>query len=128
MDDAQLNKAVAEICDDEQFNVNGLEDTGKCIAYIGWYWRDVDFGCSYGITLGICGEVGQREALSGANMGWVGFMENNKWGYAQFQVKDKRQRRLRQMVEQAVTAPSDKKLQALFDYMQTLRPEQVNSS
>jgi hypothetical protein len=40
---------------------------GKRVPYIGWFWRSVDFanGVYY---IGNCGE-------------FVGFMENNKWGY-----------------------------------------------
>jgi hypothetical protein len=42
---------------------------GKRVPYIGWYWRNVDFATGKYIPIGDCGE-------------FIGFMENNKWGYA----------------------------------------------
>lgn len=56
----RLNDFVARYADN---------DEGKFIPYIGWYWRDVSFVEGY-ITIGNCGE-------------FIGFIENNKWGYAQ---------------------------------------------
>ena len=54
---------------------------------------------------------------------WVGFMENNKWGYDEFRVKGEHQEHIRYLVEVAVTAPSNENFQELFDYMQTLKPK-----
>ena len=120
MNSKQLNKAIEKLEDNEQFIVRGLENTGKCIPYIGWYWRNVDFDSEYGITLGIIPVI--RSWFDSNDHEWIGFMENNKWGYDSFRVKGEQQQKLRQMVEQAVIKPSNAKLQTLFDYMQSLKP------
>ncbi len=50
---------------------NADSGPSKSVPYIGWYWREVDFTRPF--TLGHCGE-------------FVGFMENNKWGYPEWTV------------------------------------------
>lgn len=42
---------------------------GKRVPYIGWFWREVDFANGV-YVIGACSE-------------YIGFMENNKWGYPQ---------------------------------------------
>ena len=51
-------------------------DTGKVIRYIGWFWRQVDFTQPF--TLGRCTDPGHDP--------FIGFMENNKWGYDEWTV------------------------------------------
>ena len=63
----ELNDGIRTFCDDGP-NVPGLSQHGKCVAYIGWYWRDVAFDDT-GYRFGV---------IPGA---FAGFMENNKWGY-----------------------------------------------
>lgn len=66
----KLNRFVSRYADyDEDEHGSPRED--KRIPYIGWFWRDVDFARpdTY-IPIGNCGE-------------FIGFMENNKWGYPQ---------------------------------------------
>lgn len=41
----------------------------KRIPYIGWYWRDTDF-------------VNKKISIGNAQ-GYIGVMENNKWGYGE---------------------------------------------
>lgn len=43
-------------------------NTGKRIPYIGWFWRDADF-------------VGKQISIGRTGNGYIGVMENNKWGY-----------------------------------------------
>ena len=89
MNSEELNKAIADICDDASiaFEIAG---TGKRLPYIGWFWRRVNFDQetynfgviphgtpSHTIT---CGDtVEERGPYSTAPL--VGFMENNKWDY-----------------------------------------------
>ncbi len=101
----ELNRAIAELCNDEQYKVRGLEDTGKCIPYIGWYWRYVDFD-DYPYMFGIIpGE-------------FKGFMENNKWGYDYAIPTEEQSRHIRALLEKAVQNPSNETLQAVFDAIQ----------
>jgi len=65
----QLNRFIVEY---DEFGDGEVDPHGhsKRVPYIGWYWRDVDFVTGEYIPIGDCGE-------------FIGFMENNKWGYAQ---------------------------------------------
>jgi hypothetical protein len=66
----ELNDAIREVCDRDDLQIEG----GKCIPYIGWYWREVDFDAEtarFGVI--------PPEEEGGAP--FVGFMENNKWDY-----------------------------------------------
>lgn len=76
MNSEQLNKKIREICDKDELSIEG----GKCIPYIGWFWRDVDFDAetySFGIIPTGTGDYFN----SPSEAPYVGFMENNKWGY-----------------------------------------------
>ena len=44
-------------------------DEGKAIPYLGWYWRDTDF-------------ARKSIPIGRSERGYIGVMENNKWGYA----------------------------------------------
>ena len=106
----KLNEILAELADaDDLYNVKGLEGTDRCIPYIGWFWRDVNFDADR-CTLGDCGQ-------------FVGFMEKNKWGYDQFVIEGERWARVKQLLVVAAANPSDETLQAVFDFMQSLRPD-----
>ena len=107
MNSAELNKRIADLCDNEAYVVRGLEGTGKCIPYIGWYWRTVDFDRETD-SLGDCGD-------------FVGFMERNKWGYSYVAVDKARWAQLKSLLEAVVLEPSSASLQAVFDFMQGLR-------
>jgi len=125
MKSGKINAAIRRIEDTmakkDKWAIKGLEETGKCIPYIGWYWRDVDWDASC-ITLGILPPCDNPLESTG---GFIGFMENNKWGYEQFLITDEAKDGLRKMVEDTLIGQSNKKFQALFDYIQTLRPEKV---
>jgi hypothetical protein len=112
MRNSTLNKKI-EALDDQAYlyQVAGLAQHGKTIPYLGWYWREVDF--SKPVTLGDGGS-------------FIGFMENNKWGYPEWQATKEQSQAIRAMLEDAVTVPTTEKLQAVFDYIQTCKPEGHN--
>ncbi len=114
MDSKTLNDKIAELDGDERFEVKGLEGSGKCIPYIGWFWRTVDF--THAIHLGYTNEKGYDFPA------FVGFMQNNKWGYPTFKCTLAQTQQVEELLIEAVEKPSNKTLQAVFDYMQTLKP------
>jgi len=62
------NKRVAEWADfDDDDNPPDSNHRGKRIPYIGWFWRHADFA--------------DRRISIGDTGGYIGVMENNKWGY-----------------------------------------------
>lgn len=100
----ELNAAIAAICDDPtRFEVYG----GKAIAYIGWYWRPVDFDSEW--SLGMFDD------------GDVGFMERNKWGYDEFTPSESERREIRGRLEVAVTFPTEENLRAVYEAMLAAR-------
>ena len=115
MDSKTLNEKIRGLDGNEQFEVVGLEDSGKCIPYIGWFWREVDFGRE--VWLGYTEEEGDDYPP------FVGFMENNKWGYPQFKCTIPQTQRIEELLIEAVEKTSNETLQVVFDYMQTLRPK-----
>lgn len=60
----ELNELVSRYAD---YNDDDSGAEGKRVPYIGWFWRSVDFA-NEDYRIGDCGE-------------FIGFMENNKWGY-----------------------------------------------
>lgn len=115
MNSTILNAKIAKLADNEEYEVKGLESTSKCIPYIGWYWREVDF--SRDIWLGY------TDGGGGDIPDFVGFMENNKWGYPTLKCTDEQGIKIKSLLVKAVTQPSNGNLQAVFDYMQSLRPK-----
>lgn len=99
-----LNQKIAELCDNERYKISGLESTGNCIPYIGWYWRDVDFTTDT-YSFGDCHE-------------FIGFMENNKWGYDYVEASEEQWNLIKDLLLTAVDNPSDENLQAVFDEIQ----------
>jgi len=94
---------------------------GKRIPYIGWFWRSVDFANEY-YTIGDCGE-------------FIGFMENNKWGYASRRLTPDESKRVTKIVLAAYTASREggilsdiikntyKKIDKLWPLLQTFPME-----
>jgi hypothetical protein len=103
MNSNELNIMIDKLGDKETFDIVGLEGTGKCIPYIGWYWRTVNFDSP--IHLGHCGK-------------FVGFMENNKWGYQEKECTKKDSKQIIILLEKAVKTPTNETLQKAFDYIQ----------
>ncbi len=123
MDSKTLNTKIKELDGTERFNVKGLEGSGKCIPYIGWFWREVDFTSP--ISLGI---LPPQDSQFAKTDGWVGFMENNKWGYDEFTCTLPQSQRLEELLIEAIEKLSNETLQAVFNYMQTLRPSKKRRS
>ena len=101
-----LNQKIREICDEEEFEIKG----GKCIPYLGWFWRDVDFDADYCVIGIIPGE-------------FKGFMENNKWGYEEFYLEGKEWNELKKLLEIAVKNPSRTLFNNVWDFIQKLEGE-----
>ena len=118
-----LNNKIRELCDSDDYVVKGIETSGKCVPYIGWFWREVDFDSP--IYLGIIPDIDVQE-LGGARGGFVGFMENNKWGYESFKCSDNQTREIKRLLELAVKNPSNETLQVASDYIQSLNPHKEN--
>ena len=113
MNSEDLNTMISGFCDDEDIVVVGLEDTGKCVPYIGWFWRPVDF--TKPIRLG---SLPDR---------FVGFMENNKWGYHEWVTTRDQSLLITQLLEEFVENPGSETAQSLFDYIQNCAPEWLES-
>lgn len=104
----EINKRLGdeELADLGTIITKGLEGTDKAVAYIGWAWRDVDF--DEPLSLGVIpGE-------------WIGFMENNKWGYDYVHLTAGECATIRGLVTNYVISPSNDTAQSLFDFMQRL--------
>lgn len=126
-----INKILNGL-EEGDFTIRGLEGTGKIVPCIGWFWRDVDFDDT--IVLGKIEkikypglEMNPIQAMMEASEppGFVGFMENNKWGYrSQYIRKDTPEwKALRGKVEAAVRANTEEAYQELFDFIQGLWKE-----
>lgn len=106
MDSKALNAAIAEICDDTtRFEVFG----GKSIAYIGWFWREVDFDRATW-CLGVLPD------------GTRGFMQNNKWGYDEVEPNADERAKIREALIAAVRNPCHDTLYAVNDAIQAVSP------
>lgn len=124
MNSGEMNIAIYEI------DKNGLSDQeiynscigGKIIPYIGWFWRTVDFGAD-SVWLGILpvykSEYGSNDKPK------VGFMENNKWGYDEFEVKGFKWLYLKKLIITALEDQKENNFRAIDEYMQSLVKEEV---
>ena len=110
-DSDRLNAAIEELSDSKEYTVHGLSGTGKCVPYIGWYWREVDF--TVPLSLGWCG---------GGCPPFAGFMENNKWDYFSWSLTVEQSEQVVAALQRAVAEPSDATLQAAFDVIQSCLP------
>lgn len=96
---------------DPNYNVKGYtEDCGKVVPYIGWYWRSVPFAEGK-LTLGCIPD------------GAVGFMENNKWDYDEWETTEEQRDEIVRLLLAAKAKPSDEAFQAVYDYIQTCKPD-----
>ncbi|GAG80631.1 unnamed protein product, partial [marine sediment metagenome] len=78
-DSGEMNRFISELdgdldCDTgPDYNVDGYtEDSGKIVPYIGWFWRVVPFN-------------EKKLTLGSIPSGFIGFMENNKWDYDEWE-------------------------------------------
>ena len=111
MDNEELNLWIMDHCDNEEHEIEG----GKCIPYIGWFWRTVDFE-SGSVPIGNCGS-------------FIGFMENNKWDYPERLMTDAELSIVVGYIGDAIRNPDRKweLVKSLWDYMQTLTIDFVES-
>lgn len=116
-DSGEMNRFISGLggdpgSDEElEYNIEGYtEDSGKVIPYIGWIWRGVPFD-EKKLTLG---------SIPG---GIIGFMENNKWEYDEWETTEDQRDEIVRLIHVVMDSPSDKTLQALFDYIQTCKPK-----
>lgn len=102
----QLNERITDIADmDETFQIEGLENTGKVIPYLGWYWRDV---YANDISLGY-----HKDRV------WV--MQNNKWDYPEYRCTAGECATIIEHLANIASEPTQEKLQAFYDYLQTYK-------
>ena len=117
MNNKDLNNKIAKFCQDftnedhEDITVVGLEDSGKIVPYIGWFWRLVDFDKPIRLGYLPCR--------------FVGFMENNKWDYDEWQTTEVQSKEIVRLLEALVTNPTSESAQGVFDYLQTCIPSWV---
>lgn len=102
-----LNAKIYDIADDEGLSHNRH---GKAIPYIGWCWRDVDF--TQPISFGDCGD-------------FVGFMENNKWGYPDFTLTPEQDAEAKAMLVGVGAEPTYARCREFWDRVQTYRPSDL---
>lgn len=103
----------ADRADDKDFYIKGLSGvSGKVVPYYGWGWRFIDFD---GVdTLGWDGET------------FIGFMGNNKWGYASYWLTREEMAQVRERsVQLATGSQTEADFQSFFDYLQTFKPKLV---
>jgi hypothetical protein len=120
MTDGELNAALGELADKGDDYAPVELRGGKAIPYYGWFWRNVDF--SRPLWLAYANGVGRDVPA------WVGFCENNKWGYEEFQISSEATLAVRELCEAFVAAPSKNTARDVFEYLQTLKPEHVTGA
>lgn len=107
MTSEELNQRVKQVCDEvDVFEAFG----GKCIPYIGWYWRDVDFDA----------ETYRFGVIPDGDGSLIGFMENNKWGYSRVEADETEWAEIKQLLVEAVTDSTVEKLGTVNSAIQTL--------
>ena len=104
MNSKELNIAIAKICDRDDLAIQG----GKCIPYVGWFWREVDFDTS-GYNFAIIPDEFQ------------GFMENDKWGHdITRRTTPEEWAEIKKLLVAAVENPTRDTTKAVWDYIQTI--------
>lgn len=98
------------------------KEYNKRIPYAGWYWRDVDFATGEWVRIANTGE-------------FIGFCENNKWGYPQRTLTDEEFSKVVKIIERAYKLNSQggilaeiwdntrRELNKVWDLMQTFTIE-----
>lgn len=119
----ELNAAIIDICDKKRVPYKAFG--GKCIPYIGWFWRRVNFDIPF--TLGVMPPAEALDihgvALEPERMVYTaGFMENNKWDYFEFEPSAEDCAAVRALLETAVIEPTEANLRAVNEKIQSLIP------
>ena len=117
MNSNELNEKIREICDKaDELGYDAFEPSGKSIPYIGWFWREVDFDSD---TLGF-GLI-PTDNSTDIEKFRVGFMENNKWGYAEISATKEETSSIKILLEAAVENPTPETLRAVNEAIQAIR-------
>ena len=91
-----------------------IPDSGKVIAYVGWFWRTVDFTQPFTVYIPPEFARGHEDVPT-----WVGFMENNKWGYSERVVTQDEYKAIVAALRVARADTTRENLIKVFDAMQT---------
>ena len=130
MNSSELNAKIGEIADkgDELgFDAFDEMESGKAIPYIGWFWREVDFDAeTFGFGLLPTRQSELAESMTGdgevnVKLYKVGFMENNKWGYADIEATKEESSSIRALLVAAAENPTKETLSAANDAIQAIR-------
>lgn len=115
--DGEYNDFLRDLADYREGAVDP-HGHGKRVPYIGWYWRHVAFSAGT-FSIGNCGD-------------FIGFMENNKWGYPERLVTPDEFAAVMAIIDAAMVANSrggrldqivaatHAEIDRLWDYLQTL--------
>ena len=107
-----MNEFISGLDNDGEpkYNVKEYtEGSGKVVPYMGWFWRRVPFR-------------EKRLTLGAVPDSYIGFMENNKWDYDEWETTEKQRDEIVRLLLVARSAPSNEAFQAVFDYIQTCKP------
>lgn len=114
-----MNRMICNFEGDEEGKIYESPLGEKLIPYIGWFWRKVDFdwpNCTLGILPSLSGPY--EENLTDK----VGFMQNNKWGYKEFEVNGDQWKYLVEHIKTALQSKKADDFKIVYDYMQRLKP------
>lgn len=111
----ELNKRIEGICDgietadDVDWPFEPVDNTGKCIWYWGWYWREINFDTPLRLATNHDGE-------------FAGFCASNKWNYPMFVLTPTQSAGIREALEIAVNRPNKDNLMTVWGLMQSAIP------
>lgn len=119
----ELNRALAALDDNTAIAPPALDGTGKALPYYGWFWRNVDWDSP--ITFAHAGGDWPHSSPRPIDdvPRWVGFCENNKWGYPMFTATPGQSAEVRRLAERLAADPTALHAADLYNYIQTLRPQ-----
>jgi hypothetical protein len=105
MNSEEMNEKIAAL--------DGLG--GKNIPYLGWFWRTVDFDAQT-CYLGVCeNEDGEPY--------YIGFMQNNKWGYDEILCDEEAFTDLKQKITTALKTDNEEDFIIVQQTMQNMKEE-----
>lgn len=118
MDSKELNRRIREICDGASFfgapEGYGYEAFGgKPIAYIGWFWRQVDFD-NFDRLFGVLPPDEEHDYPL------IGFMQNNKWDYSYVKASEEQWVRIKELLVEAAENPTRDSLEAVDEAIQAV--------
>lgn len=120
MDSEEINRKISE-CEDSHSQVFECFG-GKCIPYIGWFWRTVEFDCTtYSFGVIPAGSGGGKDSFDAkTKCHQVGFMENNKWDYPYVDADEKKWEKIKKLLIKALNEQTRKNFSKLNEEIQSL--------